>query len=200
MKFTLTFLQSKVAQRIFILFILCALIPIIALAILSFSQVTQQLNEQSRTRLRQATKATGLAIYERLLTLEGEIRLVASNVVLDSGTTVHGLSHDVSETLTGRFKGLALITETEKHIFLFGHIQNPPALTASEKDYISPGQTLVTSQSISDLPARIFMSRAIDPKNPNRGFLLGEINIIYLWDLDEETSLPPMTGLCVLDQ
>jgi putative nucleotidyltransferase with HDIG domain len=199
MKLTLTFLHSKVAYRIFILFIICALIPIIALAVLSFSQVTQQLNEQSRTRLRHATKATGMAIYERLLTLEGEMKLFSSHMVLGPRAANPTLPHDISENLTARFKGLALITETEKQVPYFGHIQNSPRLTAPEKDYIRSGQTLVTSQSNSDLPARIFMSRALDPKNPKRGFLLGEINIIYLWDLDEETSLPVMTELCVLD-
>ncbi len=200
MKFEATFLRSKVAQRIFILFILCALIPIITLTLLSYTQVTNQLNEQSRSRLRQATKTAGLGIYERLLALEGEMKLVASNMALGSGSANPILPHDLSENLTDRFKGLVLITETKKQVFYSGYIQSPPALTVSEKDYISSGQTLVTSQSNSDLQARIFMSRAIDPKKPKRGFLLGEINIRYLFDLDEKTALPPLTELCVLDQ
>ncbi len=200
MKFEATFLRSKVAQRIFILFVLCAILPIAALTILSFSQVTQQLYGQSRSRLRQSTKSVGLAIYERLLTLEGQMKLVASNMALRSGSTNPSLPNDLSENLTERFKGLSLITETEKPVPLFGHILDVPTLTASEKHHIRSGQTLITSQSNSGLPARIFMGRALDTRKPKRGFLLGEINILYLWDLYEETTVPLATNLCVLDQ
>jgi hypothetical protein len=52
MEWKLTFLRSKVARRIFALFILCALLPIGALAVLSFREVTKQLDEQSRAQLR----------------------------------------------------------------------------------------------------------------------------------------------------
>jgi len=200
MKFAPTFLRSKVAYRIFILFILCALLPITALAILSYSQVTKQLNEQSRSRLRQATKATGLAIYERLLSLEGELKLVASNAILSSRPGSHAISERFGENLTKRFKGLALITDTGKQAAYFGRIENPPALTAQEKDHLRSGQTFVTSQLSSGQPARIFMIRDLDPRNPKRGFLLGEIDTNYLWDIEEESALPPMTELCVLDQ
>ncbi|MFB3884154.1 MAG: HD domain-containing phosphohydrolase [Thermodesulfobacteriota bacterium] len=200
MKFDPTFLRSKVAQRIFILFILCALIPITALAILSFSQVTQQLNEQSRDQLRHATKGLGLAVYERLLTLEDQMKLVASNMALGSGAPPPALPYDLSENLSERFKGLVLIKGNEKPFPCFGHIQDAPALSPSEKDYLRAGKTLVTTQSNSGLPACIFMSRVLDPKDPKAGRLLGQINLLYLLDLDEETSIPLMAKLSVLDQ
>jgi hypothetical protein len=62
MRIDTTLLRSKVARRIFVLFVLCTLLPIAALLILPFSQVTRQLNQQSQRRLRQATKATGMGI------------------------------------------------------------------------------------------------------------------------------------------
>ena len=51
MKVDRTFLRSKVARRIFLLFITCALLPVTILAILSFQHVTRQLREQSEERL-----------------------------------------------------------------------------------------------------------------------------------------------------
>jgi uncharacterized membrane protein YidH (DUF202 family) len=78
MKIEMTFLRSKVARRIFGLFICCALIPIGALAVLSYSQVTKQLNEHSQKRLHYASKAVGMAIFERLQFLEDEMKLAAS--------------------------------------------------------------------------------------------------------------------------
>ncbi len=67
----------------FLLFILCALLPISVLALISFSHVSTELHEQSQKRLHQASKAVGMAIYERLLLLEGELKLLARD--LESG-------------------------------------------------------------------------------------------------------------------
>jgi len=70
MKLDSTFLRSKVGRRIFVLFVVCALLPIAALAIISFSQVTKQLQQQSLTRLQQASEALGMSTIERLTLLE----------------------------------------------------------------------------------------------------------------------------------
>ncbi len=78
MKLETTFLRSKVARHIFVLFICCALIPIGALAILSFNQVSKQLNEIGLRRLHHASKAVGIAILERFLFLEDEMKVMAS--------------------------------------------------------------------------------------------------------------------------
>jgi putative nucleotidyltransferase with HDIG domain len=199
-KLTLGFFRSKVAYRIFILFIICALIPIIALAIVSFSQVTQQLDEQSRVRLRHVTKTIGMGIYERLLNAEGQMKLVASNMALGPGAANGALSQDLIENQTERFKGLTLIAETGKQVPIFGVLQHTPALTAKEKEFVSSGQTLLTSQLNPGSPAHIFMILAFNPKKKEQGFLWGEINPVYLWDTDEKKALPPMTEFCILDQ
>ena len=75
MKFDATFLRSKVARRIFTLFIVSALVPIFALAALSFRQVTGHFKQQTDKHLHQAGKAVGMAIFERLLALEAELEM-----------------------------------------------------------------------------------------------------------------------------
>jgi len=80
MKLDTTMLRSKVGRRIFVLFVLCALLPIAALAIISFSQVTKQLQEQSLTRLQQESKSLGMSILERLTLLEMEMKMLASTI------------------------------------------------------------------------------------------------------------------------
>jgi hypothetical protein len=68
-----SFLSSRVARRVFFLFILCALLPVGALSLVSFSDVTGQLTQQAERRVRQESKAMGMAIYQRLLLLERRI-------------------------------------------------------------------------------------------------------------------------------
>ena len=60
MRVDFTFLRSKVARRIFVLFVCCALLPILALAFISFESVSRQLADQSRRQLQRASKAEGM--------------------------------------------------------------------------------------------------------------------------------------------
>src|ERR1700730_7880913 len=80
MKLESTFLHSKLARRIFWLFVLCALIPITVLAAVSLRNVTAQLKEQSRRQLHQVSRDEAMAIYERLSFLEAEMKLVAFSI------------------------------------------------------------------------------------------------------------------------
>ncbi len=194
-----TFLRSKVARRIFLLFISCALLPIAVLAIISFGYVTEQLNKQSQKRLHRGTKAVSMSIFERLLFLEAEIKKVAINVNASSAIPTETPSNEFKEDLKRQFRGLVFVSGAGKHLPLLGRIQKPPKLTPAERQHLSSGRSVLSSQSSPDLPSRIFMSRALDPQRPGRGILLGEINEVYLWKTGDQNSLPAMTELCVLD-
>ena len=69
------FLTSKVAQRIFLLFLLCALLPLVILAVVISSAVDSQLSEQAIKRLNQNCKVKGLEIYNNLRALEAELKM-----------------------------------------------------------------------------------------------------------------------------
>ncbi|MFQ5532399.1 MAG: HD domain-containing phosphohydrolase [Candidatus Methylomirabilales bacterium] len=200
MKFDRTFLRSKVARRILLLFVLCALLPITALAVMSFRHVTNQLNDQGKKRLHQASKASGLAIYERLLFIEAEMKMLTSSINGGTRKTIQTSSDQFGEDLKKRFAGLALVTDGGRHQPLFGLIHDPPDPTSAEKQHINSGKTLLSSQYRPDLPARILMSRAFGSSRPERGILVGEVNPVYLWGMGDQNTLPPMTEMCVLDQ
>ena len=200
MKFEITFLRSKVARRIFILFISCALVPIVFLAILSFSHVTKQLNEQSQRRLHQASKTMGQNILERLLILEVEMKMIASNLKVDSYASLPTPSEGFNTYIKQEIKSLKLITDTGKHIDFFGRIQNTPELTPGQKQHILSGKTVVSIESRSDSWARIFMSKKLNPEYPGYEILWAEIDPLFLWYMQYEKTLPFMTELCILDQ
>jgi putative nucleotidyltransferase with HDIG domain len=200
MKIETTFLRSKVALRIFVLFVCCALLPIAVLAILSYSQVTKQLNEQTQKRLQQASKDVGRAIAERLYFLEGEMKEGAFNLSKESNPTSYTPAKGVSDFLKERFEGLTLVTGKGENILLFGHMQNIPKLTLEQKQHIRSGGTNVSSEIFPDSRAHIFMSMAVDPRSPRRGILLGKVAVAYLWGPTNELPIPPAIELCILDQ
>ena len=197
MKIELTFLRSKVARRIFALFIFCALVPILALAFVSFTQVTEQLHSQSQKRLHQSNKALGMSIIERLSFLENELRAFSSVFNASRQASSHRPAEEYSEHLKQRFKGLALITDSGRCIPFFGHIDNPAGQSEEERQHLGSGEALVLTQSRGDNRLHIYMMRAVDPQDPKRGILCGEINPMYLWGPPD--TLPPMTECCVLD-
>ncbi|MCK4988811.1 MAG: hypothetical protein KAS40_24920, partial [Desulfobacterales bacterium] len=127
MKIEKSFFQSKLARRIFLMFVACALLPIAGLFILSFNQVTAQLNAQSHKRLQQSTKLHGLSVYERLLFLEAEMQLFTSSFVKMNYQKFHKIpANDLSDQLKDRFKGLQLFDLNIGTIRFFGQIKNPP--------------------------------------------------------------------------
>jgi HD-GYP domain-containing protein (c-di-GMP phosphodiesterase class II)/HAMP domain-containing protein len=89
------FLRSRVARRVFFLVLASALVPILSFALLSFRQVTRQLERDAHARLAQDAKQLGMAVLQRLL-------------LLDAGLAAHGPEHgaEIPPALAaGRFRG-----------------------------------------------------------------------------------------------
>ncbi|HEU4680140.1 MAG TPA: EAL domain-containing protein [Gemmatimonadales bacterium] len=75
-------LRSKFGRRLLVLFVGCALVPMAALASLSYRHVEQQLYRQSEHRLEQANLALGQAIFERLLLLDATLKSIPPKAIL----------------------------------------------------------------------------------------------------------------------
>jgi HD-GYP domain-containing protein (c-di-GMP phosphodiesterase class II) len=68
-----SFLTSRVARRIFFVVLASALVPILSFALLSYSQVTRQLERDANARLHQNAKQLGMGVLERLLLLDAAL-------------------------------------------------------------------------------------------------------------------------------
>jgi diguanylate cyclase (GGDEF)-like protein len=80
--FPSTPLRSRFGRRLLILFVGCALVPMAVLAVVSYRHVKQQLYRQSEIRLRQANRALGQAIFERLLLLDATLKSIPPSAIL----------------------------------------------------------------------------------------------------------------------
>ncbi|UCE41501.1 MAG: HD domain-containing protein [Candidatus Aminicenantes bacterium] len=198
MKIEKTFLRSKVAQRIAFLFILCALLPIVTLAMLSINQVTKHLREQSLTRLRQTNKTTSMAIYERLLFLEADmIRMAFRLNEITQGSTALPFSNN--DYQKDRFKGFVVLSDSGESVPLFGNLSSIPHYTQEEKNFMLRGETLLTTHFLDDQTPQILLSRAVNPNSDPQNFLLAEVEPFYLWYMGYETALPALTEFFILD-
>lgn len=196
MKIERTFFRTKVARRVVTLFIICAVLPISALSVVSFSHVTRQLKEQNRKQLHRENKALAMSIYERLLLLRAEMRIVASHLA-QYRQSIPVLPDGLTESLKEHFSGLALILESGSLVPLHRRIEKPPGLSESEAAHLQSGQALISHQTDPGSQLPLFMQVALDPEDMGRGILVGEINTSYLWEIAE--GRPPLTELSVLD-
>jgi len=181
MKFDYTVLKSKVARRILVLFVICALLPIGALTLVSFVQVSGQLYEQSRTRMQQDTKSFAMSIHERLFLLESELEILASAIRPASGETVspeHVLRRADFEQ---RFRAIASIDGEGRMEPIFGEVNRRPEPTAEEMDHLRLGRSLVSAIEMTERPAAVFLTTALDPEDLAAGFLTAEVSMVYLW-------------------
>jgi diguanylate cyclase (GGDEF)-like protein len=90
------FLATRFGRRIFALFVACALLPIAALAGLSWLRVTAELRDQSERRLHAASRSAGMRIVERLVGLSETLDRVE-------------LGGYELEALCARLRGLAVL-------------------------------------------------------------------------------------------
>ncbi len=72
-----SFIRSKLARRIFLLFVLCALLPVCALATVTMWQISSKIRQQNIDTLRRQSKDVGMTIFEGLALLQSQLHSAA---------------------------------------------------------------------------------------------------------------------------
>lgn len=202
MKIDRSFLKSKVARRIFILFILCAMLPISGLAVLSYVQVSKELKTQSMEQLYNSAKVHGLGVYEKFMLLETNLNIL-SQALKDS--RIKSVPLNV-ETIIGvsalkRFTALAVLEPTKNTNLLYGKFDtgfSPDLLSDASKKQTE--KTSVFFRHNLDTAANVYMAVRMNPDTAPPEYLVGQVNIASLWGIGYENSLPPMTDICIVTQ
>ncbi|HSS97115.1 MAG TPA: hypothetical protein VLK33_08795, partial [Terriglobales bacterium] len=190
MKIERTFLRSKVARRIFFLFISCALLPICILAVISFFQVAAKLRSQNQMELRQASKARGMTIIERLETLDAEIQTISLGLQRSGHTAPH-------DELEAHFLNITVFYPREKAASLLGSVFVEPSFNAAEKSHLASGKSLLLTRNCGATAKNcLLMVHAVDPLHDDAGIIAGQISADYLWDKE---TLPSSMDLSVFD-
>jgi len=100
----LSYLKSRVGTRILILFICCALLPLSAMTLFSFRQVTDVLSSYSRQLLYQESKAIGMSIFERLSFFRMNLKRLSIMINYSTGNA----AQDIDPELLGFFREKAM--------------------------------------------------------------------------------------------
>jgi signal transduction histidine kinase len=183
-------LRSPVARRILGLFFVCALLPTLAVAVLSFTEVTGHLVAQSHGRLRNASKAAGMAIFERTLLLDEELGLVEELVRQGVLPAAEGLA------IPGGLRAVALREPSGALVDLAGELGALPPLEPAAQAHLRAGGTALVGDFDASPPALYLVRPWRD--DPSRQ-LVGRVASAYLLGMPEEQDLGPGPRLCVFE-
>lgn len=193
MKFEMKSFHTKVARRIFFLFIICAILPVSVFAAISFIHVKKQLLDQCNENLRRESKSLAISFYERLMLLNSEMRFLAAN---------YGDSRNAADiripdkTLKERFTALALIHNNEVHN-IYGEAHSPADISEDAQKHLLSGKALIYNNITDKALPELYMCVSLNSKTGN-SILTGKINGSYLLEASERK--PPLTELYVIDQ
>jgi signal transduction histidine kinase len=193
------FLTSKVAQRIFLLFLLCALLPLVILYVLISNAVDSQLSEQAVKRLNQNCKVKGLEIYNNLRALETELRMFGSSVSGESGLQYRPSQYGSVRRLSGSgFRKLMLLSEEFKKEYLPNGFPEGFKVTPEGLDHMRTGRSLLVVHRVAEEAPRIFMAGLIQAGPSQEALVLGEVEPNYVWGMESEDDLIPDIPITVL--
>ncbi len=194
MKLQRGFLRSRVARRIVALFVFCALLPIVATAVLSSDHVRRLLFDKSYLHLAQLSQSYSQSLYERLAIVQSLLGTIGPNAL---NRPAAGADRPL-ESLLGRVEALAVVRPDGGEVARVKGWPQPFArLDEAERNYLASGKPVLRTRRNPGSGATVIMARAIDPADLAAGIAVAELDSEYVWG--EADMLPAVTDFSVVD-
>jgi diguanylate cyclase (GGDEF)-like protein len=175
------FLRSKVARRVFLLFVLSAFVPVVVIVLVLLGHFSGLLEQLGYRELNSMSKSYGMSVVQRLVTLEGATAKLTANV-----------NHDRASE-KGADTGVLVLTRSIR----IASTADLASLNADMRNQLTTGRTVITLAPGDAGSLRVLMWRALEPARLSRGVLEIEPDPDYLWG--DPDMLPYQTDICVLD-
>ena len=199
-------LRSRFGRRLLLLFVGCAVVPTAVVATVSYRHVTQYLIAQSETRLHQASKTFGAAIFERLLLLDATLKNVPARAMLRRparGDSSAPATPGLDPAAGRRFAALEFLGDDRVRVPIYGKLTELPRLTERNRADLAEGLPLIAAEHHDGRPTRTYMVRRISHGSERargpQGLLIGEISSDYLWATFDQSLIGAGTILTVTD-
>ena len=180
---------TRVGQRLLVLFLVCALLPVLLAGTLSYGKIRDALINERMLHLGQAAEGYGTTLLERLLLAEQLIRSMAASPERAAAD---------GATFETHFVAAALLRPGAAPRVLSGRWSAaPPEITGiATHPHLASGEALLRTIDARSGP-QVWLFRAVEPGNAASGLVAAQLNPAYLWGNADE--LPFATDLCVLD-
>ena len=138
-KVNLEIFTSRVAKRLFGLFVLSALIPLITISYISYKQISNQLDIETRRYLHRESKAYGQVIYDRLLSLEANMNIIKNELQ-------HGVTNDIlagDEWLRSIFNAIYVADDTGGIYPIYGTTSKVDSFNENKLEALNNDETIL---------------------------------------------------------
>ena len=186
---------SRFGRRLLVLFVVCSLLPMTALAVLSYRTITGQLRQGSLNRLEQTGRVLAGTVADRLRDLDDDLRQV--NPI--SACTWNQASPACDGSLQSGFTALSFVSEFQSSIDFFGGMDPVPELSEIERRQLEAGQAVALVRVVGGRP-QVYLARSVPDRRGRPGILIGQIYPTYLWEASGQNPLIPTMQLHVLDE
>jgi diguanylate cyclase (GGDEF)-like protein len=179
-----SFLRSRVARRIFVLFILAAVVPIVVTALLVFTYVRRQLLDTAVDGLAEQSKAYGLERYDRLVQATGTLERLAASVSAPEGQRA-----TLRSVASPQFRSLVAVDASGHTELLLGQSASLPVFTGAERERLLDRQAVLHTSARVPGAAAVFLAVAAVVDGSTR-IWVGEVDGEYLWQDSEQPAEP----------
>ena len=184
--------QSRFGRRLFIVFLLTALVPVVVLSALTIRQINLINTEQSLETLRQDAKLFGLGLYDRLLSIENEMGFYS-----DQLRKMPDLAWN-EETLKGHIEAIEIIGWRQARSL----VNKSQALSGggqSDKvfEHLSAGNAYLFSEAVIHEEKELYVLMQLQPGSAESEYMLAKVRQSSFWG--DADIFAEGTGLCVLE-
>ncbi len=189
---TRTFLQTRVARRIFGLFLLCAVVPAVTLAASGYWLVSNEMRAQAGLQLAQASKISGTLLLARLHVADEELAVATAAGIAGKLDWIEVGRH------VARLRSLSFDSEGRPSETLWGNGPTKfPVLSKGVTRHLRAGRAAVVVHVDSTGP-KVYLVREVRGRGPALTRAWGEVSPTVLWgDRESESVAPAGVELCV---
>jgi len=190
MKLEGTFLRSRVARRVLLLFLLAAFIPFLILSYLYFVESNEAFIREAHVRLQATSASFGRTVYDRLLLADKLLRSGADDLRSDSALPA------IQDRLGKTFRSLSLVSPPDSAVSIFGDALNLKSLDEATTARLRQGHSVLTIREGAGRRARILLVQPLSPAATDPRLVAAEIEAGYLWG--DPDTFPYAISFCVL--
>lgn len=175
-------LSTRIGRRFVVLFLVCALLPLVGFAWLAFSHVSTQLALETDRSLHNGAKTAGMGVAARLGQVFGDLQLVRAALGEVNDVEPSLRQRGLEGFLADRCRAIWLRRPHGDSLLLGEHAGTLPELDEEQRQHVATGRPLVLALPGSGEILMVLLVSAADVDGPR---LVAQVNVAWFWDVDE---------------
>jgi len=166
--------STKFSRRLFSQYFISTIIPVIVLALISFYTVSELLEKNATRQVYAESRAVGLTLNDRLLTMESNLLNVSKSI--DNIALISS-----NDWLKAMFSSLYITDSKGYKQALFGEDIVNFELTDYQQNHLNENKSLLLAQGSDKNQSQLLMLHALD--SDTEQILVAVLEPDYLWDI-----------------